>query len=352
MSGCLTRTPNAPRAQQAEQRLLLWIEVQIPRADYAQMARAEIVNGSAVEILLDDRRAHIGRARDRRRVPEALADLAHHHRHGSFLLGRTLCRLCLGKLDRGDERAAPGAEILGRELLPHVLLDVLVQRARAEVEELAVSAIPEQPAATLQGEQLLHRGCELGIDKHRAADHAVLRPEAEADLAPAHADVALPQGGDPEGLVAPRIALAAHAKPALVDEPHRERGRPFGAERLLVEVLAERLPKLRKTLSKAHELVVFRLLLARAEFRVVEVLPPARSIDAGRLQLRARPRRDPDVLPRGRDAERVDPLQRDLVRDRAAARVLVPEPTALRTFAPPSPLSRHRVCGVADSAKS
>ena len=43
-------------------------------------------------------------------------------------------------------------------------------------------------------------------------------------------------------------------------------------------------------LGEAHELVVLRLLLARAIFGVVEVLPPAGRIDAGRLELGVGPR--------------------------------------------------------------
>jgi hypothetical protein len=50
----LSRVANAPGSQQAEQRLLLKIEPHVTGAHYAQMTRPEILDRSAVEILLDD----------------------------------------------------------------------------------------------------------------------------------------------------------------------------------------------------------------------------------------------------------------------------------------------------------
>jgi hypothetical protein len=56
-------------------------------------------------------------------------------------------------------------------------------------------------------------------------------------------------------------------------------------------------------------------LLRGAEVGVVEVLAPARRVDAGRLQLRAGVGRDPHVPPRRRDDETADPFERRLVLD-------------------------------------
>ena len=81
----------------------------------------------------------------------------------------------------------------------------------------------------------------------------------------------------------------------------------------LRQVLVHRLAQLGQPLREPHELVELRLLLARAEFRVVEVLPAAGAVDAGGLQLRAGARRDPDVLPGRRNGERLDPLERSVV---------------------------------------
>src|SRR5262249_20785587 len=75
---------------------------------------------------------------------------------------------------------------------------------------------------------------------------------------------------------------------------------------------------------------------------LIQVLPPAGGIDTGRLELRPRARRDPDVLPRRRDHERADPLELLLVLDRGTHDVHVTE-TPARSPAPPTPPPRHRL---------
>src|SRR5688500_11364649 len=119
------------------------------------MPRTEIVDRSPVEILLDDRRADVGGARDGRRIAEALAHLPHYSRDHPLRLRLALGDSVLGEADRGGERAAPGAEVLRRDLLAHVVADVLVQDGAGERAEVAVPAIPEQPRSARQGEQLL-----------------------------------------------------------------------------------------------------------------------------------------------------------------------------------------------------
>ena len=91
------------------------------------------------------------------------------------------------------------------------------------------------------------------------------------------------------------------------------------AKGLALHVLRHRLAQIRKALREADELVEFLLLLSCPVFGVIEILPPARSVDAGRLQLRCASWRDPDVLPCGRDRERPDALELRLVPDRAPA---------------------------------
>src|SRR3954464_9168015 len=143
----------------------------------------KIVDRSPVEILLDDRRADVRRARYGRRVSEPLADRPHHRRDRALLLGHRLGFSPLRELDRGHQRPAPGAEVLGSELLAEVIVDVLVQAPRAEVDELTVMLVAEEAAPAGHGEQLLDRARELGVDEHRPAEHSVLRAEAEGDLA-------------------------------------------------------------------------------------------------------------------------------------------------------------------------
>src|SRR5437763_11180896 len=113
------------------------------------MARPEIVDRAAVEVLLPDGRAHVRGAGDRGRVSEPLGDAAHDRRHGAFLARRGVGRVAeLGECDRRLERAAPRPEILRGEFLAHAALDVVVELAAGEVVELALALVPEElPAA-------------------------------------------------------------------------------------------------------------------------------------------------------------------------------------------------------------
>ena len=137
--------------------------------------------------------------------------------------------------------------------------------------------------------------------------------------------VALAQRRDPVRAGLLRVSLRADAEPAGVDQAHRDRRDALPVERLVIQVLGGRSPQLGQTLGEADQPVELRLLLLRAEIGVVEVLPPTGSVDAGRLQLRARARRDPDVLPRGRNHQRANSLELLFLADRITARIEITE---------------------------
>src|SRR5687768_15245898 len=96
------------------------------------MPRTKVIDRSAVEILLDDSRAHIRVARYSRSVSEPLSDRAHDVCDRLLRLGVALADAALGKRDCGRERAAPGAKVLRGELVAHVLADVAVQHGARE----------------------------------------------------------------------------------------------------------------------------------------------------------------------------------------------------------------------------
>src|SRR5690348_1413603 len=64
------RFANTPRAEQAQGRFFLGIEVDIPRADHAEPPGTEVLDRSSVQVLLDDGRTDVRRPRDGRRIPE------------------------------------------------------------------------------------------------------------------------------------------------------------------------------------------------------------------------------------------------------------------------------------------
>src|SRR5690349_24029365 len=127
------RRANSPGTQQAQCRLLFDVETDISRADDPQMARPEILDRSPVEILLDDRRAHVGRTCDRGCVSELLGDTPHHGGNSPLCLGRIVRRLVRRELRRGEQGAAPGPEVLGGVAVAEVSLHVVVQLPLAEI---------------------------------------------------------------------------------------------------------------------------------------------------------------------------------------------------------------------------
>ena len=153
--------------------------------------------------------------------------------------------------------------------------------------------------------------------------------------------MALRQGRDAVCPTRARIPLGPDAEPRVVDERDGERAGPVPFVRPERQMRGECLAQFRQSLAEHHEPVVLALLLRCAERRVVEVLAPAGPVDSGRLELRPRVRRDPDVLPRRRDDEAVDALERLLVGDRPIVRVDVAK--ALRPLPPPPPAPRHRL---------
>src|SRR2546421_11760717 len=110
------------RSQEPEHGLFLCIEADISRADNTQMTRSKIVDCPAVEILVDDGRADVRRARNGRRIAEPLSDRSPHGPNYTFRLGFRLGDTVLGKSDRGNSRPAPRPEILVRAVVAHVVV--------------------------------------------------------------------------------------------------------------------------------------------------------------------------------------------------------------------------------------
>jgi hypothetical protein len=129
-------------------------------------------------------------------------------------------------------------------------------------------------------------------------------------------------------LVRRGILVRADAKPGQDDQPNSERADPLELEGLQLEVLGHRRAKLRELRRKARQLLELLSFLLGAKVRVIEVLAPACRVDAGGLELGRRPRRDPDVVPGRRDAERLDPLDLGRVGDPGSARVEIAETAA------------------------
>src|SRR5439155_10875417 len=119
------------------------------------------------------------------------ADGAHHCGNRTIRFRLRLGDTALGERDRGKKGSAPGSEILGCELLAHVLADVLVHARAGEVAEpLAIAiavavavAVAKQPATTLQREHLADRLREPLLDAAPAHEGSVRGAQPARDLA-------------------------------------------------------------------------------------------------------------------------------------------------------------------------
>src|ERR687888_185057 len=280
----------SPRPKQAEDGLFFEIEAGLARTHDTQMAWAEIVDSSAVEILVDDRRADVRRTGNRRRIAELLADCAHDGGDRPLCLRLRLGRPVLGERNGSDQGPAPRSKVLGGEFFAHEFADVRVQPARGQMGDLVADAVAEKPSAAAGSQQLAHRVRELRIDDRGADPGPMLAPKAEGDPAAANVDVALPEGRDSEGPVRPRVTLVADAKPTEIDQSHRHGAGPFRSERLELHVARHRRAKVGQRIGEPDELVELRLFLRPPEVGVVEVLASTRCVDPGGLQLRRPPR--------------------------------------------------------------
>src|SRR5829696_3728058 len=116
------------------------------------MAWTKVVDRGAIEILLHDRRADVGRARNGGRIPEPLADAAHHRGNLPLRVRLRLGQPDLRQADRRLERPAPRAEVLRTEVVAEVDVHVVVEPLAGEVVDVALPFVPEEPRAAPQRE--------------------------------------------------------------------------------------------------------------------------------------------------------------------------------------------------------
>ena len=130
------------------------------------MPRSKIVDRSPIEVLLDNCRRDIRLARDGRRISESFRNTPHRCTDRSLLLAfrlrKSLLRGALREIDRREQRAASGAEVLPAELVPEIDLHVVVQPLVREVVGVALPFVLEH-ARALDLEQALHRLGEVRI---------------------------------------------------------------------------------------------------------------------------------------------------------------------------------------------
>jgi hypothetical protein len=150
---------------------------------------------------------------------------------------------------------------------------------------------------------------DLGVDHLAHLALAVLGRVVEDERVAADDHVRLLHRGEPVGLVGDRVVLAADPEEPAVEQPHRAGEDLLARQRLGGEVAIDVAPQRGQRAGEPDHVVELLLVAALAPALVVEVLLAAAVVDAGRLDVAARVRAHPDVLPRGRDHQLADPRQ-------------------------------------------
>src|SRR4051794_11770662 len=154
---------------------------------------------------------------------------------------------------------------------------------------------------------------------------APLRAKVEHRLPAPEPEVALPQRGQSVGLVLLRVALAADPEEPEVQKPHRAGQDTLANQSPALEVGVEPIAERGQPAGEVEHAIELQLVPALTPDVVVAVLLSPGGVDAGRLDVPAWMRTDPDVLPGRRDCQRADALEDLSVADRNAVRIAVGE---------------------------
>ena len=216
---------------------------------------------------------------------------------------------------------------------PGGLLEVGVDVVRAHVGPAAAALERQQlVAAAAALLEALDRVGDLGVDDGLHAALAALGRVVEQQRVALHRGVALAHRRQPVGLVRDGVVLGADPEEAAVQQPHGAGQHVVAVELVAGEVRGDALAQRGQRAGELDHVVELLLVAALAPARVVQVLLAPAVVDAGGLDVAARVRADPDVLPGRRDHQLVDPLQHLGVGDALAVGVEVLEPLA----APPA----------------
>ncbi len=210
-----------------------------------------------------------------------------------------------------DHAGAPGAEVLGGELLAHRLADIVVDVARSDRARAAVLA---QIFEQMLSRQLLGPSRDPGEpairDRHGPLD-AMLAGEADPQLVAGHAGMAVAQGGRAEALVRLRIFLVADPHVGRVDQPHDGGDHRLAAGRIAGHVRRDALAQRRQLAAERRQPLIFAAVAPGPEIGMIAILPPPARIIADALDVAVRVGAEPDPLISRRHTDRVEPV--DLV---------------------------------------
>ena len=230
---------------------------------------------------------------------------------------------------RRQHRPMPGAQILHAVVRTDEFLEARVEVVRMEVRPPVAASVRQQPVATPDAAQPgPHHPRDVGVLELHRALNAALRGIVEGHDVAAHLDVFAQQRRQAVGLVLLRVLLAARAKIAAVEQVQCQREHPLLLQAAPREVRRDALAPLRQPgghLQDAVELLLGPFVLPGL---VIEVLAAARDIRPHGLDVSVRVGTDPHLLPRRRDHQLLDALQRSLVSQGGSVRCAIGEALA------------------------
>jgi len=274
-----------------------------------------------VQEALHHRRVHVVLAAGGGAVPQA----------GGHLLDRGQNRRprLLGRLRRPRRRQQrrrlhgprPGAEVLGREVLPHALPHVGVHVPGADGPRRSLLVVVLEQLVAGDVPTLADDAGQAGVLHLDGVRHPALPLEAEAELGSHHPHVLVAQRGEPVRLVLLHVGGVADADEGGLQQTHH-RGqhllpRQPGEREIASRALAQR----HERDPEAEKALVLGLVSEGHPVRVVAVLLAPLGVAPGRLQMPLGVGTDPDVRPGGRDGQARHPLEHGAVPDLAPARI-------------------------------
>src|SRR5204862_2046219 len=284
---------------------------------------------AALHVGLDHGRVDVRAAAHGSRVTELSRHAVDRGDHVAFRLGFRLEAHGIAERARGEHGACPGAEVLGGEVFPRYIAQVIVDVVGSHAAMFAIDVDVLEQALTREVFTTLdHPGHAPVRDPDLDLDAALAREHEPHGGAP-HVDVTAAQRGEPERFVLLRILLVADAGKRGLQEPDDGGYDLRFGQAVAPEVSRDAAPDPRQHSRKGGHPVELVGVADLAPAGVIFVLLAAAGIASRGLAVAARPRRDPHVLPGGRVDQRADAAERGCVADELAVWPVVMEAAAL-----------------------
>src|SRR5437879_10753575 len=218
----------------------------------------------------------------------------------------------------GQYSACPRAEILGGEFLAADFSQVAVDLVRGDHPALAVAIEVLKKVLARQVLATFDHPRDSPVSHPDGDLDAALALEKKADSGAPDVDVSVAQRGQPERVVLPGVFLVADPEVRRLEQADDGRHDLILRQPVTSQITRDAPPEAGQDLSEAGHAVEFVGVTGLAPARVIAMLLATPGVPPACLQMAARAGRDPDVIPRGRNRKRPNPVQGGEVPDALA----------------------------------